>query len=42
MIPEIFEMGILKPQPSFAFGHMEVRVDTEASDVGDQITYLYK
>jgi DNA mismatch repair protein MSH5 len=39
---EIFEMGYLKPRPLLAFGHMEVRVDTEATDVGDQITYLYK
>ncbi|KAH7414103.1 muts domain V-domain-containing protein [Phaeosphaeria sp. MPI-PUGE-AT-0046c] len=38
---EIFELGFLRSQPSLAFGHMEVRVDTEASDVGDQITYLY-
>lgn len=39
---EIFEMGYLKSRPMLAFGHMEVRVDTEATDVGDQITYLYK
>ncbi|ORY09079.1 mismatch repair protein 5 [Clohesyomyces aquaticus] len=38
---EIFETGLLKPRPSLAFGHMEVRVDTEASEVEDQITYLY-
>jgi DNA mismatch repair protein MSH5 len=35
-------MGFLKPKPALAFGHMEVHIDTEASDVGDQITYLYK
>jgi DNA mismatch repair protein MSH5 len=35
-------MDFLKPSPALAFGHMEVRIDTEALDVGDQITYLYK
>ncbi|KAH8727567.1 muts domain V-domain-containing protein [Phaeosphaeriaceae sp. PMI808] len=38
---EIFEMGFLRPRPALAFGHMEVRIDTEASEVSDQITYLY-
>jgi DNA mismatch repair protein MSH5 len=35
-------MGLLKPRPALKFGHMEVRIDTAASEVGDQITYLYK
>jgi len=35
-------MGLLKSRPSLAFGHMEVRIDTDASEVSDQITYLYK
>jgi DNA mismatch repair protein MSH5 len=35
-------MGFLKPTPALILGHMEVRVDTEASEVDDQITYLYK
>ena len=39
---EIFEMGFLKLRPTLAFGHMEVRVDSDASEVSDQITYLYK
>jgi hypothetical protein len=39
---EIFENGFLKPRPSLAFGYMEVRLDREAQDLGDQITYLYK
>lgn len=39
---EIFELGHLDPRPSLAFGHMEVRIDTDASEVNDQITYLYK
>ncbi|KAF2866754.1 muts domain V-domain-containing protein [Massariosphaeria phaeospora] len=38
---EIFETGLLKPRPALAFGHMEVRVDIEASAVEDQITYVY-
>ncbi|KAG9186743.1 hypothetical protein G6011_09851 [Alternaria panax] len=38
---EIFEMGLLKPRPALAFGHMEVRIDADASEVSDQITYLY-
>jgi DNA mismatch repair protein MSH5 len=35
-------MGLLKPRPALAFGHMEVRVDADAPEVSDQITYLYK
>jgi DNA mismatch repair protein MSH5 len=35
-------MDLLKPRTSLAFGHMEVRIDDEASEVSDQITYLYK
>lgn len=38
---EIFETGLLKSVPALAFGYMEVRVDTAASEVEDQITYLY-
>ncbi|RYO26585.1 hypothetical protein AA0111_g7984 [Alternaria arborescens] len=38
---EMFEMSLLKPRPALAFGHMEVRIDVEASKVSDQITYLY-
>lgn len=30
------------PTTALAFGHMEVRVDADASEVSDQITYLYK
>jgi DNA mismatch repair protein MSH5 len=39
---EIFEMGLLKPRPSLAFGHLEVKVNADSSQVDDQITYLYK
>jgi DNA mismatch repair protein MSH5 len=38
---EIFESGFLKPRPGLAFAHMEVRMDTQASNAEDQITYLY-
>ncbi|KAL2067305.1 hypothetical protein VTL71DRAFT_1729 [Oculimacula yallundae] len=38
---EIFENGFLQERPELSFGHMEVRVDTEAEAVEDQITYLY-
>lgn len=39
---EIFENGFLPPRPALSFAHMEVQVDAEASDVENQITYLYK
>ena len=39
---EIFEMGLLQPRPALGFGYMEVQVDTEAKEVSDQVTYLYK
>lgn len=38
---EIFENGFLEERPELSFGHMEIRVDTEAEMVEDQITYLY-
>ncbi|EFQ91292.1 hypothetical protein PTT_11889 [Pyrenophora teres f. teres 0-1] len=38
---EIFERGLLKPRPALAFGYLEVRIDTNAVEVNDQITYLY-
>lgn len=38
---EIFENGFLQDRPELTFGHMEVRVDTHAEAVEDQITYLY-
>ncbi|KAI9051038.1 hypothetical protein LZ554_005146 [Drepanopeziza brunnea f. sp. 'monogermtubi'] len=38
---EIFENGFLQERPGLSFGHMEVRVDTNAETVEDQITYLY-
>ncbi|KAF2761501.1 hypothetical protein EJ05DRAFT_174055 [Pseudovirgaria hyperparasitica] len=38
---ELFENGFIGPQPSVAFGHLQIRVDKEALEVGNQITYLY-
>ena len=38
---EIFEGGFMKPRPSLAFAHMEVKVDAKAFDDDDRITYLY-
>lgn len=39
---EIFENGFLQLRPALRFAHMEVKVDAEAREVEDQITYLYK
>jgi DNA mismatch repair protein MSH5 len=38
---EIFENGFLVPQLRLAFGYMEVQLDHEATEVEDQVTYLY-
>ncbi|KAF1982980.1 hypothetical protein K402DRAFT_339387 [Aulographum hederae CBS 113979] len=38
---EIFESGFLEPRPALSFGHMDVRIDTEAAEVENQIVYLY-
>jgi DNA mismatch repair protein MSH5 len=38
---EIFEAGFLRERPELAFAHMEVRVNTSAGAMEDQITYLY-
>lgn len=38
---EIFESGFLQRRPSLGFAHMEVKIDKSASEVDDQITYLY-
>ncbi|KAF1930781.1 mismatch repair protein 5 [Didymella exigua CBS 183.55] len=38
---EIFEMGLLRPRSALSFGHLEVKVDADKSEVDDQITYLY-
>ncbi|KAI2255152.1 hypothetical protein LOZ10_005739 [Ophidiomyces ophidiicola] len=38
---EIFENGFLCQTPELQFGHMEVQIDPTASEIEDQITYLY-
>jgi len=38
---EIFEGGFLQDRPELTFGHMDVRVDAQAEEVDDQVTYLY-
>ncbi|KAK2750532.1 MutS protein msh5 [Onygenales sp. PD_40] len=38
---EIFENGFLAPRRELGFGYMEVQVDPMASDVENQVTYLY-
>ncbi|RMY41467.1 hypothetical protein D0866_00587 [Hortaea werneckii] len=38
---EIFESGFLPERDRLGFAQMEVRVDESASEVNDQITYLY-
>lgn len=35
-------MGLLKSRPTLSFGHLEVKVEADKSQVDDQITYLYK
>ncbi|KAL9071237.1 MAG: hypothetical protein Q9157_005541 [Trypethelium eluteriae] len=38
---EIFENDFLEKKAQLAFGHMEVQVDSQASEFDNQITYLY-
>ncbi|KAL2137071.1 hypothetical protein VTI74DRAFT_9677 [Chaetomium olivicolor] len=38
---EVFENGLLRPGKGVAFAHMDVRLDPEAEDPEDQITFLY-
>ncbi|KAL5442553.1 hypothetical protein PMIN05_004025 [Paraphaeosphaeria minitans] len=38
---EVFENGLLKASPSLVLGHMQVQIDEQASELDDQITYLY-
>ncbi|KAF2198323.1 hypothetical protein GQ43DRAFT_465698 [Delitschia confertaspora ATCC 74209] len=38
---EIFVTGLFQPRPAVTFAHMEVRIDSEAPDVAEQVTYLY-
>ncbi|KUI66380.1 hypothetical protein VM1G_02032 [Cytospora mali] len=39
---EIFENNLLQASPLLAFAHMDVRVDLEADDMDDQVTYLFQ
>lgn len=39
---ELFEQGLLTPQPGVMFAHMDVQVDEAARDAHDQVTYLYR
>lgn len=39
---EIFENNFLQSSPRLAFAHMDVRVDLEADNVDDQVTYLFR
>ncbi|CCC04881.1 putative MSH5 protein [Sordaria macrospora k-hell] len=39
---DVFKKGFLKPEEGVAYAHMEVRLDPEAKDVEDRITYLYR
>lgn len=38
---EIFEGDFIRPRPSLAYAHMEVRLDDEQLDEPEQVTYLY-
>lgn len=38
---EIFENGFLPPRPGLQFAHMEIRLDEDAEETSDQISYLY-
>ncbi|KAI9849062.1 MAG: MutS protein msh5 [Thelocarpon superellum] len=38
---EIFEGGFLSPRPALGFAQMEIRLDSHAACVDDQIAYLY-
>lgn len=39
---EIFEYDFLRESPGLAFAHLDVRVDLEAEDRDDQVTYLFR
>jgi len=38
---EVFENELLKPGEHVAFAHMDVRLDSQAADAEDQVTFLY-
>jgi DNA mismatch repair protein MSH5 len=39
---EVFENGLLRRGKEVGFGHMDVRLDPEAEDLEEQITFLYR
>lgn len=39
---EVFENGFLQPRLGLQYGRMEVRIDGDAAEMENQITYLYK
>ena len=39
---EILEPQFMGSRHRLGFGHMDVRINREASGIGDQITYLYR
>lgn len=39
---EVFENNLLKPGKNVAFAHMDVRLDPEAEDPENQVTFLYR
>lgn len=41
MAEEIFESGFLGSSPQLMVANMEVRVDPDAAEVDNQVTYLY-
>jgi DNA mismatch repair protein MSH5 len=38
---EVFENGLLRPGRDVAFAHMDVRLDPQAEDAEDQVTFLF-
>lgn len=39
---DLFKCGYLKPEEGVAYAHFEVRLDPEAKEIEDRITYLYR
>lgn len=39
---EIFENGLVKPRDDMGFAHMDVRLDPQAEDVDEKVTFLFR
>ena len=39
---ELFEKRLLRENQHLTFGHMELRLDANATNFEDQVTHLYK